>query len=115
MQASLAPAQLARRHRRQRLLLFVPIVLAVALAFFVLQKVYHRIPQGGALGVAIVAIIATCSLGFWGFSVRCPRCGWNVNLRKSTMPQLAAVVPSVCPNCGLDLESPPDSKVTCSG
>jgi predicted RNA-binding Zn-ribbon protein involved in translation (DUF1610 family) len=38
-------------------------------------------------------------------TVLCPRCGWNIFYRKP-MPLTAVTVPSICPNCGLDLEHP---------
>jgi hypothetical protein len=38
--------------------------------------------------------------------VPCPRCRSNIFLRKSIIPMMVFNIPSVCPNCGLDLEHP---------
>lgn len=58
--------------------------------------------------ISFLAIGAT-----WRFSEPCPYCRWNINIRKNF--QLALFVPSICPNCGADLEVVPgETHGTCS-
>jgi hypothetical protein len=54
----------------------------------------------------IIALASTMAWGFWRFSAPCPRCGWNLYFKKPEFPMMAVTIPSICPNCGLDLEKP---------
>lgn len=57
------------------------------------------------LGIAgLVSFIAVGAA--WRFNEPCPSCGWNLNQSKEPSGWPVAFVPSICPNCGMDLEKP---------
>ena len=98
------PAVRARRLRRVKWLLFIVyavIFVGTALVADNACMFAHKAVQVVFIVFYLIAIIV---LGLWKGSAHCPRCGWNIYLRKTSVPVLAASIPSSCPNCGLDLE-----------
>ncbi len=94
----------ARRVRRTKLLLFVPCAVAFALLGFILNDVGMLASESNQY--IFIIFFGVCSLAFmlWNYKVPCPRCGWNINQRKPEVLLHATSVPSLCPNCSLDLE-----------
>ena len=73
--------------------------------FAQLGLLYHKLFQAVyAVTIASLFIGIGIWMGVRKNTVLCPRCGWNVFFKKP-MPMVATVIPSVCPNCGLDLEN----------
>jgi len=95
-----APAVRARREFWTKLIvvyLYAAAVIAFAAVFENWLSAHKFV---GAL-LAITAVACFFVIGVvWRFNVPCPRCGWNINLKKNPPGWPAITVPSFCPNCG---------------
>jgi predicted RNA-binding Zn-ribbon protein involved in translation (DUF1610 family) len=107
--ACIPSAPKARRIRRQRWLIG-SLLMAILLAASIVTGQFNLF----SYKLYRVFFVALWVGSFFGFVIwmtlskstaLCPRCGWNIFYRKP-MPLTAINVPSVCPNCGLDLEHP---------
>jgi hypothetical protein len=99
-----APADQARYFRRLKLILLIPYLAAfvvVALIFDYFGWFTHKSVQ---VLFSVISLLCTLLYGLWKSNMPCPRCGWNIYLKKSNFPFIMSPVPSSCPNCGLDLE-----------
>jgi hypothetical protein len=100
-----APAVRARRYFRLKLAavyLWAAVLIGVAVLFESLGLLSDIFSQ-----VLFFIVFATSAIVLgvaWKFSVPCPRCGWNIYLTNKPWLRPAVRVPSLCPNCGLDLE-----------
>ena len=102
---SLAPAVMARRYRWIKIVyvyLLVAGVVGVALAIDKFSSLFQNKMTQILYGILSGTLVI--SLAFWKIRVPCPRCGWNIYLRKDAISMLATYIPSSFPNCGLDLE-----------
>lgn len=100
----------AARARRLRIYKFLRMILILCSAATVVTiSVKYKLYSDENYLVAIISIIFGPVFfwsALWQSNVPCPRCGWNIYMKKQKfpIPQYASRVPSTCPNCGLDLE-----------
>lgn len=102
--AKTPPAVKLRRALRIRLLSLISLMLLFVGSALVID--HYGVFRHTAAQVIFAAVFAgsILALGLWKSRAPCPNCGWNIRFRKTSFPMVAAQVPSVCPNCGLDLE-----------
>jgi ribosomal protein S27AE len=104
-----APAPTARRLRRRNFL-FLFLMMIVVLIISIIFGQFGLLDN--QLFSRVYAVTGVCLFVGYGArtvmrtTVLCPRCGWNIFYAKP-MPTLAVIIPSACPNCGLDLENLP--------
>lgn len=99
-----APAARARRFRRLKFLLLIPYFFVFIVLVLILDSFGWFSDKTVQILVAAVSLILILLYGLWKSAVPCPRCGWNIYLKKTRFPFIMTPVPSSCPNCGLDLE-----------
>jgi hypothetical protein len=102
-----APAVKARRIRRLKYFGVIPYCLLFLGVGIVVDANGYFAFKSVQIAFAAIFALAIIALGLWRMRIPCPRCGWNIYLRKdSSILLLATRVPSICPSCGLDLEKP---------
>jgi hypothetical protein len=101
-----APAARARRLRRLKFMFVYLWIFFLGALALVMDKFDLFSSKFVQVLFGIGGMVSVIAWAFWKISVPCPRCGWNLYLSKERFPAGVIYVPSICPNCGLDLETP---------
>jgi hypothetical protein len=108
---SKAPRARAQRNLLMRFIIFILGWILIGVCAGVFQAFFDKHQLLGA--VALLLAIATLYplVLAWRHRVSCPRCGWNINLKKTEFGSPGRnyfLIPARCPNCSehLDLEPP---------
>lgn len=103
-----APARVARRMRYKSLIFGSLIIILFGITLAIASEVINLDSDRGVL-FSITALFFCLFFAFMIWNalrynyVPCPRYGWNIFFQK-TQAMMAFNIPSICPNCGLDLE-----------
>jgi hypothetical protein len=102
-----APAARAQRNLFMKFIVFFLGWVAIIACATMFQNWFSKHEFIGA--VVLLAAIG-CLFTFvlaWRHTVSCPRCGWNINLKKTKFGSPGNqyfLIPTCCPNCGASLD-----------
>jgi hypothetical protein len=89
-------------------LLAIHLYAAILIALVVMFEGWLVTHKFASAVLALIAVIGIFVIGVvWRFNVPCPRCGWNINLKKDPPGWPAITIPASCPNCAEDLYRSP--------
>jgi hypothetical protein len=102
-----APAAQAQRNLFMKFIVFFLGWVAIIACATIFENWFSKHEFIGAVGLlAAIGCLFTFVLA-WRHTVSCPRCGWNINLKKTKFGSPGNqyfLIPTSCPNCGASLD-----------